>query len=502
MADAKISALTALTAPASGDLAAVVDVSDTTHAPTGTTKKITLADLVTILASYGIVVTDAATTTITTLLNLDHESSGTPAVGFGGAININLKSATVASRNAAMIFAKWATATDATRSAVLQLLAADAMGYAPGLSIGTNGSGSARIAFLGAINTPVDAQTGDIGSALTTFGLMTGSPTLLWSRLASLVGLQYANLLRNGGCEVFQRTATPSTGISTGDGAYGMDGWYSLVQTAAVTQSQQAGTLGARYALRINQDQASAQRMGVAQIIESSDSIPYRGRSVYFQFQAKVSTGTPNVRFAVLEWTGTADSVTKDVVNSWTSGTYTGGNFFVSSNLTVGVVSSGALSTSFQQFTIQYNPVSASCNNLIVFIWTEATAAQNVQLTVTELSLHDGIGIHNWIPEPVETALRRCQRYGLSYYSHRVDIAQGVTAGYGRCTVCFPVTMRAVPNLGTSPSPAFAVNAGSAGTMQLENSKVSGTGFSNSAANWTVSAVIDITCFLDAELGV
>lgn len=45
MADTKTTALTALTAPADGDLAMVVDVSDTTMDAAGTNKKITLANL-------------------------------------------------------------------------------------------------------------------------------------------------------------------------------------------------------------------------------------------------------------------------------------------------------------------------------------------------------------------------------------------------------------------------------------------------------------------------
>lgn len=45
MANAKISELTALTSPATGDLLPIVDVSDTTDAASGTTKKITLANL-------------------------------------------------------------------------------------------------------------------------------------------------------------------------------------------------------------------------------------------------------------------------------------------------------------------------------------------------------------------------------------------------------------------------------------------------------------------------
>jgi hypothetical protein len=48
MADTRISALTALgAAPATGDLLPIVDISDTTHAASGTTKKLTIAELFT-----------------------------------------------------------------------------------------------------------------------------------------------------------------------------------------------------------------------------------------------------------------------------------------------------------------------------------------------------------------------------------------------------------------------------------------------------------------------
>lgn len=45
MANEKISELTALTTPAAGDLIPIVDVSDTTDAASGTTKKIAVSDL-------------------------------------------------------------------------------------------------------------------------------------------------------------------------------------------------------------------------------------------------------------------------------------------------------------------------------------------------------------------------------------------------------------------------------------------------------------------------
>ena len=45
MADKKISALTALTTPASGDFLPILDISDTTSGADGTTKKITYSNL-------------------------------------------------------------------------------------------------------------------------------------------------------------------------------------------------------------------------------------------------------------------------------------------------------------------------------------------------------------------------------------------------------------------------------------------------------------------------
>lgn len=67
-------------------------------------------------AAQATTITDAATAATTTLLTLDHESSGTPAANFGTRILFNLASATVATRNAAAVDVIWTTAADATRT--------------------------------------------------------------------------------------------------------------------------------------------------------------------------------------------------------------------------------------------------------------------------------------------------------------------------------------------------------------------------------------------------
>lgn len=77
MADTKISALTALaTTPASGDLFAIVDVSDPTQAASGTTKKITAANALAGKADTGAVTTSGLTMATARLLGRTTASTG------------------------------------------------------------------------------------------------------------------------------------------------------------------------------------------------------------------------------------------------------------------------------------------------------------------------------------------------------------------------------------------------------------------------------------------
>jgi hypothetical protein len=116
---------------------------------------------------------DAATNAATTILTVGHTSSGTAAAGFGTTILYNLQSSTTAGRSAADVTITWATATDASRKArvVHNVYDTAAREFLRGEASGT----AAMIGFLGAA--AVAAQTGDVGTAMVTFGLMTGTPT-------------------------------------------------------------------------------------------------------------------------------------------------------------------------------------------------------------------------------------------------------------------------------------------------------------------------------------
>jgi hypothetical protein len=167
---------------------------------------------------------------------------------------------------------------------------------------------------------------------------------------------------------------------SATDDTYAHECHIALTQTAAVGVSTlTAPTDGIGSMMRFTQTNASAQRFGVEQVFEARETYKMRGQPITIEGTLRYSNNA-TIRYAILEWTGTADTVTTDVVNDWTSGTYTAGNFFNSTTLTVTSVGSITPSAStFTEFKLTAT-LGSSANNVIVFMWTEGTAAQNSTL--------------------------------------------------------------------------------------------------------------------------
>lgn len=226
------------------------------------------------------------------------------------------------------------------------------------------------------------------------------------ARGLEIAGLQGTrNLLIDGGFEVW-RTQAPGTATARADDAYGPDVWYVLTQTNTVTTERGTGDKS-RYDCKLTQTQASAQRFGLAQIVENAVAHPMRSRRIYGKARIKCSASQA-IRIAILEWTGTADSVTSDVVNDWTNGTFTTGQFFNSTTLTlVGTASVTPSANTWTDIEVS-GSVSASANNLIFFIWTEGTAAQNVTLEVCAADMYEGTSEREFEPpiDPYASANR------------------------------------------------------------------------------------------------
>lgn len=234
------------------------------------------------------------------------------------------------------------------------------------------------------------------------------------STITSLLGITSINGGQIGGnrnkivnpFEINQRGLT-----SVADDAYCMDRWHVLTESGNVAYSKITDPeSGAPYAIRLTQPDASAKRFGIAQIIESKDIRSYRNLAMNFSARVKPSFAG-NVRYAILEHTGTVDVVTSDVVNNWASTTFTAGNFFIAglNVLKTGVVAPGA--ANYGDIS-DWSALGASCNNVVLFVWVEAAQAQNATLELNRPQYESGV-----LRTPQEWRLNEfglCQRYVVS----------------------------------------------------------------------------------------
>jgi hypothetical protein len=82
----------------------------------------------TFTAAPASVISNAVTNALTDMLNLAHNSSGTPAAGFGASIYFGLQSTTTPTRDAARIAVQWTTAADASRASAIDFQAVTGAG--------------------------------------------------------------------------------------------------------------------------------------------------------------------------------------------------------------------------------------------------------------------------------------------------------------------------------------------------------------------------------------
>lgn len=216
----------------------------------------------------------------------------------------------------------------------------------------------------------------------------------------------YRNVLINGGMQINKRAAATNA-----DDTYAHDRWYILTQTDTVAVTNQ--TLienGWTHAMRITQSQATAQRFGVAQIVESLNCRHLRGSAVTLSARVRCSAST-TLRYAIIEWTGTADTVTSDFVNDWTSATFTAGNFFTSTSTTVTGTGSTALTANTAATVNLTATLGSSGNNVVVMFWTDSTQAQNVTFDIGKVQLEPGSKATPFERRPQATESMLCLRY-------------------------------------------------------------------------------------------
>lgn len=272
--------------------------------------------------------------------------------------------------------------------------------------------------------------------------------------LASINGGQiggFRNLLINGDGRAYQWNNNYATGWDANDAYGSMVPWINLCQSGNVSSYKITDVAnGTPFMVRSVNNHGSAQRFGLAQWIEGCNCKHLRGKSVTLSGKVRCSAST-TIRWAICEWTGTEDtpSTAVDIVNSWTNTTFTAGQFFKSTTFNVLATGSKALTANtLDDITALTATVGSSCNNLIVFIWTDSTQNNGVTLDFAA-QLEEGSVATAREHRPIQIEQRLVWRYEwIAEVTATAAIAVATVQSTTTliAAIQWPVRMRVVPN--------------------------------------------------------
>jgi hypothetical protein len=315
--------------------------------------------------------------------------------------------------------------------------------------------------------------TGSVGGSFYSFGNVTvsgGSVPLLQNALYYPIAPN-DNVLINGDFQVSQRGTTFTTTLpfTNNNDNYVLDRWYLLSDgndIVDVSQNTANAPFSGGYCIALDVETVN-KKFGIAQIVETQNCNGLLGQEVTLSFKARVTSVTKldNVKCAIVAWSGTADSVTSDIVSSWnvenTNPTLIANATYENTPANLNVT------TSWQTFSVTATVDTASANNIIVFIWSDVTdTTLGDFLLVTDVKLEKGSTATTFMRDNFSTELLKCQRYFVCSINTTgmvwSDIGY-VFTNYALATDSFPqrilfrVPMRIVP-IGTKEGSWSGVN--------------------------------------------
>jgi hypothetical protein len=294
------------------------------------------------------------------------------------------------------------------------------------------------------------------------------------------------NRLVNGSFDIAQRGTSFTSGANNDD-TYNLDRWYVLSDgndAVDITQTTTVPT-GAKYSIGLDVETVN-KKFGIAQIIENVNCYDAIGGNVTLSFQAKVSATTKldNVKCAIVAWSGTADTVTSDIISAWGA---EGTNPTLIANATYENTPANLnVTTSWATYSVTANVDTASTANIIVFIWSDVTdTTAGDFLHITNAQLEVGTSATPFERRLFNQELANCQRYyqksyaasvvpGSSTTSENADMVQtswgnAATSEIAGGTWVLPVVMR------SAPTGSIYDAAGNSGKYTTLNAGATGT---------------------------
>lgn len=286
------------------------------------------------------------------------------------------------------------------------------------------------------------------------------------------------NKLVNGGFRVQQRATLP-----TADNSYALDRWRLLAETtstgAVISQeTTDVPSGGSRAACKLAVGASNNTMSGIFQPIEGADIWDLRGQTANLQATLKVSNARiGSIRMAVLQWTGTEDSVSADPINGGGAWPAAGTNPTLTTNWayanTPAGASTGAITptTSYVTYKVEGISLSASMTNAAVLIWIDdKTTTAGDYLLVTDVELARGTyctqierrplveedRLCKWWYEVIGSGINTEQFVNVSVYNSTVGYA---TLNYQR--------KRTIPTVTPSAAATFTFLNTAGGTLSI-----------------------------------
>ena len=280
----------------------------------------------------------------------------------------------------------------------------------------------------------------------------------------------FKNRIINGGMNIAQRgTSFTSTSSANNDDTYVLDRFYILSDGNDIVDVTQTTTVptGAKYSIGLDVETVN-KKFGIAQIIENANCYDAIGGNVTISFQAKVSAtaNLDNIKCAIVAWSGTADTVTSDIISAWgaegTNPTLIANATYENTPANLGVT------TSFATYSVTANVDTAGTSNIILFIWSDVTTtALGEFLYITNVQLEKGSTATSFEYRSYGAELALCQRYYELYDGSTLYLSKTRESTRDkRGNYYYKVTKRASATLTiiTSNADGGGAIAGSSGT--------------------------------------
>lgn len=244
------------------------------------------------------------------------------------------------------------------------------------------------------------------------------------------------NPIINGDFVIWQRgdvIASTSTATSNADDSYVCDRWILLsdgddiVDVKRATDAPNGGSKNSCFL----QIETANKKFGIVQIIEQINCHDMLGETVSLSFKLRVNatTNLDDVRAAIVSWSGTADSVTSDIVSAWNA---EGTNPTLASNWTYENTPADLnVTTSWAEYKIENIDIDTSgAANIGVFIWSNVTGtAVDEEVFITDVQLNKGATAGAFERKSFNTTENECLRY------YETSMTWGATAQYQGQTV-------------------------------------------------------------------